>query len=362
MKINYQLFAVPAELEGIDAEVLELLKDEFPQEETPETSPQPEETPDVPTEEAQVEVEQEQEAPADADSDNKQVAENVPGNIPYARFKQQNDKLKSVEKELADLRARLEQAQQVPPQPVYQQAPVQQPTPADNNLDEREVMNAVTQEAIRRAKERLGLTDDDVSNLDFSDDIQTRYQFQTLVQRESNAILDQAKRNSQERIAREQEVQRATSAYDNFVHEFQMQPDAQERWQYISEERFLQLDQFEQGAIKSAFERLQQKQGTPGDYFLAVSYFNRASKEFDDKKKPAPVAAPTLAPMPKVTAADKIKQAQALPKAPNVQGAMSTPGMSVEDIAELMNKPGNSGIEKIPPDVWAKILRGEPLS
>lgn len=363
--INFQLFAIPAELEGIDEEVLELLKDELPQEETTAVEEQPvvEEAPEP--EQAQEEV-QEQEAPAEADSDNKQVADNVPGNIPYARFKQQNDKLKSVEKELAELRAKYEAAQQVPPQqPVYQQQPmqpVQQQAPVDNGLDEREVMNAVTQEAIRRAQEKLGLTDDDVSNLDFSDDIQARYQFQTLVQRESNAILDQARRNSQERIAREQQVQRATNAYTDFVNQFQAQPDAQERWQYISEERFLQLDQFEQDAIKSAFERLQQRQGTPGDFFLATSYFNRASKEFDDKRKPAPVAAPTPAPAQRVTAADKIRQAQTLPKAPNVQGAMSTPGMSIDDIVELMNKPGNAGIDKIPADVWAKILRGEPIS
>lgn len=354
--INFQLFAIPAELEGIDEEVLELLKDELPQEETAAVEEQPAEQ-EAETE-TQPEVEQEQEAPAEADSDNKQVADNVPGNIPYARFKQQNDKLKSVEKELAELKARLQTAPPVYQQPQYQ-PPVQQPAPADNGLDEREVMNAVTQEAIRRAQDKLGLTDDDVSNLDFSDDIQARYQFQTLVQRESNAILEQARRNSQERIAREQEVQRATNAYTEFVNNFQAQADADERWQYISEERFLQLDQFEQGAIKSAFERLQQRQGTPGDYFLAVSYFNRASKEFDDRKKPkAPVAAPAQ----RVTTADKIRQAQALPKAPNVQGAMSTPNMSLDDIAELMNKPGNAGIDKIPADVWAKILRGEPIS
>lgn len=368
MKIDFQLFAIPAELEGIDEEVLELLKDELPQEETVEEQPQPEEAPEeTPVEEAQ-EVEQEQEAPAEADSDNKQVADNVPGNIPYARFKQQNDKLKSVERELAELKARLETAQQVPPQPVYQQqAPVPQPTPANNNnLDEREVMSAVTQEAIRRAKEKLGLTDDDVNNLDFSDNIEARYQFQTLVQRESNAILDQARRNSQERIAREQQVQQATTAFTNFVNQFQAQADAAERWQYISEERFLQLDQFEQGAIKTAFKKLQQNKGTPGDYFLAVNYFNRASKEFDDKKKPVapPPPAPTPAPAPvqRVTAADKLKQAQALPKAPNVQGAMSTTTMSLEDIAELMNKPGNEGIDKIPPAIWDRILNGEGIS
>ena len=348
-KFDFQLFA-GLHIDGIDDDVLAMLEDEIPKEE--------EETQVADTQEAEENqaedqadtneeaMEEGQDATAEADSDNKQVAENVPNNIPYARFKQENERRKAAERELAELRAR-----------IANPAPVQQPTeqPISSEPTQKEVMQAVTEEAIKRAKNALGLSDEDVENIEFSDSIATRMQFQTMVQRESNAILEQARRNAEMRIAQENQINETNAAFSKFVDDFQLLADADDRWKFISEERFLQLPPFEQGAIKSAFERLQNKQATPGDYFLTMNYFERASKEYDQKNKPV------VQPKQTANAATKIKQAQALPKAPSVQGAMSTSGMTIDDIVELMNKPGSEGIDKIPADLWQKILKGEPI-
>ena len=355
-KFNFQLFAEDLHIDGIDDDVMAMLKDEFPEEVVSEEN-QAEDTNPQPQEENQAEdlsganeeaKEEEQDAPADADSDNKQVAENVPNNIPYARFKQENERRKAAERELAELRAKY--SSQAPVSEPQQQ-PVQNTEPT-----QKEVMQAVTEEAINRAKSIMGLSDEDIENLEFSDSIATRMQFQTIVQRESNAILEQARKNAEVRMAQENQVNETNVAFSKFVDDFQLLADADERWKFISEERFLQLPAFEQGAIKSAFERLQGRQGTPGDYFLAMNYFERASKEYDQKTKAVP--------KPKASngsSAAKIKQAQALPKAPGVQGGMSTGSMTIDDIVELMNKPGSEGIDKIPPELWNKILNGKPL-
>lgn len=354
MNFNFQLFA-GLHIDGIDDDIMAQLNEEYDIDSSEEEEKEPNANGQV-AEENQPESqpgtndevleEEEQEATAEADSDNKQVAENVPNNIPYARFKQENERRKAAERELAELRERLSnQVQQPEERPV-----------ATNEPTQKEVMQAVTEEAIKRAKNVLGLTDEDVENLEFSDNIATRMQFQTMVQRESNAILEQARRNAELRIAQENQANETNAAFNKFVEDFQLLADADARWKFISEERFLQLPVFEQGAIKSAFERLQQKQATPGDYFLAVNYFERASKEYDQKNKPV------VQPKANTTSAvTKIKQAQALPKAPNVQGVMSTFGMTVDDIVELMNKPGSEGIDKIPPELWQKILKGEPI-
>ena len=346
-KIDFQLFAA-LHIDGIDDDVLKELEGEMPQEETQEADAQAtEETQaEEPSDTNEEPMEEEQNATADADSDNKQVAENVPNNIPYARFKQENERRKAAERELAELRARY--ANPVPVQKAEQTVSLEEPT-------QKEVMQAVTEEAIKRAKNALGLSDEDVENLEFSDDFNTRMQFQTMVQRESNAILEQARRNAEARIAQENQVNETNAAFNKFVEDFQLLADADDRWKFISEERFLQLPVFEQGAIKSAFERLQARQATPGDYFLTMNYFERASKEYDARRKPSVQAKPPA------NAATKIKQAQALPKAPSVQGAMSTSGMTIDDIVELMNKPGSEGIDKIPPELWQKILKGEPI-
>ena len=161
-------------------------------------------------------------------------------------------------------------------------------------------------------------------------------------------------------------VAETTGQYTEFVNEFNALPDAVERWDYIANQRFLELPAPHQAVIKAAFERLQNKRGTPQDYYLAKSYFDSASAEFTAKNKP--VAQVPVAPAPVVTpvavptnAAAKVKAAQALPKAASVGGTAARPGMSVEDIANILNEPGTAALDKLPPDILKKIMNGQPL-
>lgn len=361
-------------IEGIDPDVLQALAEEENltyQEAETEAAPGEAEAGD--TKNAQEETGCEEETAgnasddpaADADSDNKQVEEQSPKGtaVPYPRFKQEIDKRKAAEAELSALKARMQP--QVPQEPV---GPIAKQPPMQNQGQEQvpnkaEIMKAVTSEAIRRAKSQMGLTDDELANMDFADNIERKKQFDLLVQQESNEILDAGRQIAQERVELAKRMQSATDQFTDFVNEFQEKPDAAERWQYISEQRFLQLPPLEQSAIKAAFERLQSKRGMPEDYVLARYYFDQASAEYDDQHKAqVPQQQENIAAKPAtVNVAAKIEAAQALPKATQVSGSGKTTTMSADDVARILNEPGADALDKLPPEILKKVLAGTPL-
>ncbi len=369
--IDFQMFDEQSALQfpGIDADILKELEAEMPApvaEEPAAEQAEEQATEEVKEPEAVPEGEQgtetEETAPADADSDNKQVAgDNQEAPVPYARFKQEYGKRKAIEAELAALKAKMQE--QAPPVqmagPVA--APVQEEVKAESKPD---FLKALTAEAIRRAKTRMGISDEDMATLEYGDDLEARTQFQLAVQQESAALMEQARQIAKEREAFERGVAETTGQFTEFVNEFNAMPDAVERWDYIANERFLKLPEQHQAVIKGAFERLQNKRGTPQDYYVAKSYFDMASAEFTASRKPVapvapvPVATPVAAPS---NTAAKVKAAQALPKAASVGGTAAKPGMSVEDIASILNEPGAAALDKIPPDVLKKIMSGQPI-
>lgn len=300
---------------------------------------------------------------AEADSEKKHVGEASKGNIPYSRFKQELDKRKAAEEEIAALKAKLEQppAQPQQAQPLLQQPTQQASTPQIPNA---EIMKAVTSEAINRAKSQMGLSDDDLANMDFTDNIEIRMQFNAIVQQETNGILESARKNAQERVLFEQGVQEATNQFTSFVNEFQALPDSAERWSYISEQRFLQLPPAQQNTIKAAFERLQNRRGTPADFFLTKYYCDQASAEYDGQHQEPPAQQVNIVEQPaapKVNVAAKVEAAQALPKAGSVGGASTTTALSPDDVARALNSPGTAEWDKLPEDVKNKVLKGIPL-
>lgn len=308
---------------------------------------------------AEHETEDDSAEAADADSDNKQVSGNNQTNVPYARFKEANERRKAAEKELAELKARLQQ----PAQQQQQIAAPQADLPDSKSPEQQEMMKAISAEAVRRAKARLGINDEDLSSLEFADNLEARSRFQIIVQEEHNAIMEKAREIARERAAFEQGVSEATQEFTTFVNEFQALPDAADRWDYIANKKFLELPQLQQTVIKAAFERLQNKRGTLQDYFLAKGYFDNASAEYtaQHEKPPAAPAVTAAAPAPKSNTAAKVKAAQALPKAANINGATAKPGMSIEDITNILNEPGAEALDKIPPDILKKILSGQPI-
>lgn len=367
--IDFQMFDEQSALQipGIDADILKELEAELPAVEEPAVEQAEAQTPEgeakepetVPEDEQVTETEEA--APADADSDTKQVAgDSQEAPVPYARFKQEYGKRKAIEAELAALKAKMQE--QAPPMQVNNPvaAPVQEEVKAESKPD---FLKALTAEAIRRAKTRMGISDEDMATLEYGDDLEARTQFQLAVQQESAALMEQARQIAKEREAFERGVAETTGQFTEFVNEFNAMPDAVERWDYIANERFLKLPEQHQAVIKAAFERLQNKRGTPQDYYVAKSYFDMASAEFTASRKPAapaPVQVVTPVAAPSNTAA-KVKAAQALPKAASVGGTAAKPGMSVEDIANILNEPGAAALEKIPPDILQKIMSGQPI-
>nr|DAN19126.1 MAG TPA: P-loop ATPase protein family [Caudoviricetes sp.] len=361
-------------IEGIDHDVLQALaEEENLTDQEAETEVEPSAVGAEDTKNVQGEAGSEDEsagnegnAPdADADSDNKQVEEQSPKGtaIPYPRFKQEIDKRKAAEAELAALKARMQpQVPQEPAGPITKQPPMQNQG-QEQVPNKAEIMKAVTSEAIRRAKSQMGLTDDELANMDFADNIERKKQFDLLVQQESNEILEAGRQIAHERVEKAKRIQSATEQFTGFVNEFQGKPDAAERWQYISEERFLQLPPLEQSAIKAAFERLQRKQGMPEDYVLARYYFDQASAEYDAQHKAqiSPQQENIAAKNAAVNVAAKIEAAQALPKATQVSGAGKTTTMSADDVARILNEPGADALDKLPPEILKKVLAGIPL-
>lgn len=299
---------------------------------------------------------------ADADSDNKQVGEQPKGNIPYVRFKQELDKRKAVEEELAALKAKLEQPSARSPQvlPGNQESVQQQPVNVQQIPNKVEVMKAVTTEAIRRAKAQMGLTDDDLAGMEFADNLEAKTQFNVIVQQETNSILETARRNAQERAEFENEVQAATKDFTDFVNGFQALPDAAERWDFIANQKFLELTPVHQKVIKAAFDRLQNKRGTSADFIMAKSYFDKAAEEYDAVHQVPSVKPPAAKPAIMNVAA-KVEAAQALPKSPQVGGTGKTATMSAEEVARILNEPGSEALDKLPPDVLKKVMMGIPL-
>lgn len=137
----------------------------------------------------------------------------------------------------------------------------------------------------------------------------------------------------------EQGVQETTNQFGEFVDEFQQLPDSADRWNYIAEERFLQLPPAQQVSIKAAFERLQNKKGTPADFLLTKFYCDQASAEYDTKNGVTRTQVAGKQAASKINAAAKVEAAQALPKAVNVGGASKTTVISVDDVVSALNDP-----------------------
>ena len=370
--IDFQMFDEQGVLNipGIDADILQELASELPApvaEEEPVAEPTEGQEPEdkvvpegesAPTDDGQG-AEPEEATTADADSDTKQVdGEGQGAPVPYTRFKQEYAKRKAAEAELAELKAKMN----APAVPVPSVQPVDVPAEPKQE-DKPDFIKALTAEAMRRAKVRLGLTDEAMANMEFEDNLEARTQFQLAVQQESAALMESARKIAQEREAFERGVSETTGLFTNFVNEFQALPDAAERWDFIANQKFLELPAPHQAVIKAAFERLQNKRGTPQVYYLAKSYFDSASAEFTARSKPvapAPVQVVTPVAAPSNVAA-KVKAAQALPKVANVGGTAAKPGMTVEEIAAIMNEPGVAALDKIPPDILKKIMSGQPL-
>lgn len=330
-KFNFQMFN--DEIPGIDADVLEQFKDELPQEEPAE---QPEQ--------------QGEEAPADHHSDNKDVEpteqeteeeEEVPegSNVPYNRFKGVNERMKAAEARQRELEAEL--AKYKNPQQQERQA---SPAPAvpqnvgDFNADQIKIM---TNEARRRAAKQLNLTEEDIENMEYSDDPDVKASYDALTVQHMNDVRKEVVDYQQKQQAYFDDIQKTYAEYTDKVKQFRADPEYTAKWDKVCKAAQQRGERF-MLAAQGAIDRLDSGRGTSGDYFFVKDFMDSVLGDWS-----APAAKPSKS-------NKKIQEAAKLPTAPEVGG--TTKGDIVWDTPTITDYINSGRMDEIPPNVLKRIM------
>lgn len=327
---NFQMFN--DDIPGIDADVLEQFKDELPQKEPAE---QPE---------------QQEEAHADHHSDNKDVElteqeteeeEEVPegSNVPYNRFKGVNERMKAAEARQRELEAEL--AKYKNPQQQEQQAP---PAPAvpqnvgDFNADQIKLM---TNEARRRTAKQLNLTEEDIENMEYSDDPDVKASYDALTVQHMSDVRKEVADYQQKQQAYFDDIQKTYAEYTYKVKQFRADPEYTAKWDKVCKAAQQRGERF-MLAAQGAIDRLDAGRGTSGDYFFVKDFMDSVLGDWS-----APAAKPSKP-------NKKIQEAAKLPTAPEVGG--TTKGDIVWDTPTITDYINSGRMDEIPPNVLKRIM------
>lgn len=329
---NFQMFN--DDIPGIDADVLEQFKDELPQEEPAE---QPEQ--------------QEEEAHADHHSDNKDVEpteeqteeeEEVPegSNVPYNRFKGVNERMKAAEARQRELEAELAKYKNQPQQQEQQASPA--PAVPQNVGDfNAEQIKIMTNEARRRAAKQLNLSDEDIENMEYSDDPNVKASYDALTVQHMNDVRKEVVDYQQKQQAYIDDIQKTNAEYTSKVEQFKADPEYAAKWDKVCKAAQQRGERF-MAAAQGAIDRLDSGRGTSGDYFFVKDFMDSVLSDWS-----APVAKPSKQ-------NQKIKEAAKLPTAPSVGGA--TKGDLVWDAATISDYINSGKMDEIPQDVLKQIM------
>lgn len=330
---NLQMFA-DDEFQGIDSDVLEQFKDELPNNEE-NTDGQ---------------------ANADTHSDNKEepqgqqpqsTEEEEPqegSNIPYARFKGVNDRMKAAEARAKELEAELASLKNTAPAHNVdeQESPAPANQPAVEEDFNAEQYKAIVAEARRRAAKAMNLTEQDLENLEYDDDTSTKTSYEALATQLVAEVKKDALDYKRQQLALVEDVKRATSDYAELVKEFRSKPNYEEVWAACQKAAAERGERFAMSA-QAALNRLDAGRGTSQDYFFISDFARGVAKSFEGK-----------APAPTPTKNSKIKEAAKLPVAPSVGG--STKGDIVWDIPTVTEYVNAGRMDEIPKDVLRSIM------
>ena len=276
--------------------------------------------------------------------------------IPYARFKEVNDKKNESEKLLAAYRERYgdlnSQAQTPPPQNSFQtqaqpiQTPPQfQPPSIDENFT-KQIDEAIKQTAMQMS----GLSKEDVDALDYLDDDDPKIARWN----HSKKISEAAIYNDivQRQMLQQQELQRAAmlrdqtiSNYNNFVARQQAADNFSAVQQFAENEFFNAQSDIDKQIIQESYARVSNNTASPADVMVVQNYFSMAKSAFENRQ------APQIQPQPK----PKTKPAaNNFPRTNQVSGTTGGGGISQAALAEMLQ---NKDWNKIPPN-YQKILLG----
>lgn len=330
-KFNFQMFN--DDIPGIDADVLEQFKDELPQEEPAEQE------------------EQQEEAHADHHSDNKDVEpteqeteeeEEVPegSNVPYNRFKGVNERMKAAEARQRELEAELAKYKNQPQQQEQQASPA--PAVPQNVGDfNAEQIKLMTNEARRRAAKQLNLTEEDVENIEYSDDPDVKASYDALTVQHMNDVRREVADYQQRQQAYINDIQTTHAEYTNEAKKFNADPEYKAKWEKVGKAAQQRGKRFVL-AVQGAIDRLDAGRGTSGDYFFVKDFMDSVLGDW-----------PTQAAKPS-NQNKKIQEAAKLPTAPEVGG--STKGDIVWDTPTITDYINSGRMEEIPPNVLKRIM------
>lgn len=332
----------PSDLEGIDEETAREIMAQLPQEETDEST-------------------------ADADSDTKQVSDSEQDvsnkSIPYARFKEVNDKSKTYAAENEQLKAELQRLQdqrqqppaaqqQVPPAQTQQQPPVEQQQQIRITPEFAATINNIAHD---EAMKMSGLTKEEVEVLEFADENDPKLQaWNAAKQLATTQTWNAVHREFENRRTQQAKVmelhQQVIGDYTSFESEQMKQPDFEATKAYAVGEYFDQLSPLEQQAVRDAWTRVERKVCSPQDVMVVKNYYAQASNAY---RKNANQAQPPEQVLKQKN--EKLKQMERHPRAEQVNGSNAPAGTVTEAELEKMLE---GDWDKIPPDVQKMLLNG----
>lgn len=334
----------PSGLEGIDEETAREIMAQLPQEETDESA-------------------------AEADSDTKQVSDSEQEvsnkSIPYARFKEVNDKSKTYAAENEQLKAELqrlkEQRQQPPAAPQATQAPVQtQQPPAEQQQQVRitpEFAATINNIAHEEALKMSGLTKEEVDVLEFADENDPKLQAWNAAKQFANTqTWNAVHREFENRRTQQAKVvethQKVIGDYATFESEQMQQSDFEATKAHATGEYFNQLSPLEQQTLTDAWNRVERKVCSPQDVMVVKNYYIQAANDYRSKNAKQVQTTPEQTLKQK---AEKLKQMERHPRAEQVNGSNAPAGTVTEAELEKMLE---GDWDKIPPDVQKLLLNG----
>lgn len=334
---------IPAELEGLSEEVArEAMKSLEPEKE-------------------------EEPTPAEQDSDNKSVTSGIKPvtaqNIPYARFKEVNDKKNSVEKLLEQYKAKYgdldnpKPATDIQPQPAQPVQPVQQiqqeptPQPTPHGLT-KEALEKINAEITRQALQISGLSQDEVDALEYADDDDAdAARWKTAKEMARMGVYNQIAKAAYEQQERQRVMvenhQKLVQQYNDFYTKEEAEPDFAKIKEYASNEMFNALDDVHKRAISESFARIERQVASPQDVLLVMDYYTQAKKQFRSQTA-------SKGGVNKLN--EKIQQAAAHPRSEQIEGTVTADGenISIANLEEMMRTHKMSEI----PEKYRNMLLG----
>lgn len=286
-----------------------------------------------------------EETHAEQDSENKpveSVIEPVKQSIPYARFKEVNDKKNDIEQQLEAYKAKFGDINAPAPQPVA----VQPVTPKEEKPKEEQIappmpgltkdaMDKINAEVNRQALQLSGLTQDAVDALEYADESDPDVaRWRTAKQMAQIGVYRQIAEAVQEQQARQKALvenhKKLVAQYNDFYTKESAEPDFDKIKEYAGTEMFEALDDIRKQALADSYARISANVASPQDVLLVVEHYNQAKKQYR-AKNPVKGSAPT-------NINNKLQAAAAHPRSEQITGTTTADGetISTENLEELL--------------------------